>query len=393
MVEIASRELRDRRGTREAIPKALGDRALGDRALGHRGRPYTQKVTSVRIVLADDHALVRAGIYKALAGMHGYEIVAEAGDGPTVSAALAAARPDLLLIDVAMPAFEPLAAIRQFRHDYPDMKILVISAHDDNVYVRGLLGAGVDGYHLKDQSLPELQLAVARVMSGQRWVTGRLLDRLASVSDSPSPSTGDLSTRKRDIVSLLLDGFDNQSIAHRMGLSVKTVEKHLTAIYRQLGVQSRLELVSYVSQHPDVIGPEGGRPDAHLSDVAATARPISILLVDDNLRYRHRLRKILDRIRPGVTVSEAGSVDETIEVLASISPDLAVVDVVLGDEDGIECTRQIKARSPQTRVMLISAYRDRAFRDQGLRAGAVALLDKKDLDVASLRLVIDDLDH
>ncbi len=79
-------------------------------------------------------------------------------------------------------------------------------------------------------------------------------------------------------------------------------------------------------------------------------------------------------------------------LLGSISPDLAVVDVVLGDEDGIECTRQIKARSPQTRVMLISAYRDRAFRDQGLQAGAVALLDKKDLDVASLRLVIDDLD-
>ena len=331
-------------------------------------------------------------MFKALAGMPGYEIIAEAGDGPTVAAALATAQPDLLLIDVAMPAFEPLAAIRQFRHDYPDMKILVISAHDDNVYVRGLLGAGVDGYHLKDQSLSELQLAVARVMSGQRWVTGRLLDRLANVSDTPSPSSSDLSTRKRDIVSLLLDGFDNQSIAHRMGLSVKTVEKHLTAIYRQLGVQSRLELVSYVSQHPDVVGPERRRPHPDPSDDAATARTISILLVDDNLRYRHRLRKILDRIRPGASVHEAGSVGETIEVLAGISPDLAVVDVVLGDEDGIECTRQIKARSPQTRVVLMSAYRDRAFRDQGLQAGAVALLDKNDLDVASLRLVIDDLD-
>ena len=78
-------------------------------------------------------------------------------------------------------------------------------------------------------------------------------------------------------------------------------------------------------------------------------------------------------------------------LLEHTSPTLAVVDVVLGDEDGIACTRRIKELSPQTRVMLISAYRDRAFRDQGLQAGAVALLDKKDLDATTLRHVIDDL--
>jgi DNA-binding NarL/FixJ family response regulator len=324
--------------------------------------------------------------------MPGYEIIAEASDGASVEAALARSQPDLLLIDVAMPAFEPLAAIKAIRRDYPQMRILVISAHDDSVYVRGLLAAGVDGYHLKDQSLSELRLAVERVMSGQRWVTGRLLDRLANASDAPSTSTDALSSRRRDIVSLLLAGFDNQTIAHRMGLSVKTVEKHLTGTYRQLGVQSRLGLVSYISQHPDALGLEGRRDDTDDATEPSKVRPVSILLVDDNLRYRHRLRKILDRIRPGATVDEAGGVEETIELLRTISPDLAVVDVVLGDEDGIECTRQIKARSPRTRVVLISAYRDRAFRDQGLQAGAVALLDKKDLDVASLRLVLDDLD-
>ena len=193
-------------------------------------------MTLVRIVLADDHALVRAGIYKALAGMPGYEIVAEASDGPSVEAALVRSQPDLLLIDVAMPSFDPLAAIKGIRDAYPDMKILVISAHDDNVYVRGLLGAGVDGYHLKDESLSELRMAVERVMGGQKWVTGRLLDRLAGASGGPSDEhRPDLSSRKRDIISLLQAGFDNQTIAHRMGLSVKTVEKHLTGIYRHLG--------------------------------------------------------------------------------------------------------------------------------------------------------------
>ena len=353
--------------------------------------PILGSVTLVRIVLADDHALVRAGIFKALAGLPDYEIVAEASDGPSVQAALMQAQPDLLLIDVAMPSFDPLSAIEGIRHTYPDMKILVISAHDDNVYVRGLLGAGVDGYHLKDESLSELRMAVERVMTGQKWVTSRLLDRLVSLAPTPSTSTGPLSSRKREIISLLQAGFDNQTIAHRMGLSVKTVEKHLTSIYRHLGVQSRLEVVSYVTQHPEVLGPDGDRSIPDASVEPSMERPISILVVDDNLRYRHQLRRLLGRIRPDATVNEAGSVEEAVEVLRHTSPNLAVVDVVLGDEDGIACTRRIKALSPQTRVMLISAYRDRAFRDQGLKAGAVALLDKKDLDATTLRLVIDDL--
>ena len=347
-------------------------------------------MTLVRIVLADDHALVRAGIYKALAEMPDYEIVAEASDGPSVQAALAQSHPDLLLIDVAMPAFEPIAAIQGIREGYPALKILVISAHDDNVYVRGLLAAGVHGYHLKDQSLSELRLAVERVMSGKKWVTGRLLDQLVSFADSPGTSSDTLSSRKREIISLLLDGLDNQTIANRMGLSVKTVEKHLTGIYRHLGVQSRLEVVSYVAHHPELLGrARGPAPDGLIE--TSGVRPISILLVDDNLRYRHQLRRILHRIRPGATVTEAGSVQETVDVLGDVSPNLAVVDVVLGDEDGIQCTRRIKALSPETRVMLVSAYRDRAFRDEGLRAGAVALLDKKDLGIVALRQIIDDL--
>jgi DNA-binding NarL/FixJ family response regulator len=344
----------------------------------------------VRIVLADDHALVRAGFQKALAELPNYEIVAEASDGPTVQAALAQARPDLLLIDVAMPSFEPLSAIGEIRQTYPDMKILVISAHDDNVYVRGLLGAGVNGYHLKDQSLSELRLAVQRVMSGKTWVTDRLVDRLVSLAEVPASNNSALSSRKREIISLLQAGLDNQTIAHRMGLSVKTVEKHLTSIYRHLGVQSRLEVVSYVAEHPEVLGQPGQDPLDRPVE-SSEARPLSILLVDDNLRYRHQLRRILYKIRPGATVTEAGSVQETVEMLGRDSPDLAVVDVVLGDEDGIQCTRRIKSLSPRTRVMLVSAYRDRAFRDEGLRAGAVALLDKKDLGIASLRQIVDDL--
>src|SRR4051812_29294926 len=110
-----------------------------------------------RILLADDHAVVRAGISNALKELSQIEIVGEVGDGNALFAALAKLRPDCLLIDVTMPDFEPISAIAQIRADYPDLKILVVSAYDDDVYVQGLLGIGVNGYHLKDQPLTDLR--------------------------------------------------------------------------------------------------------------------------------------------------------------------------------------------------------------------------------------------
>ena len=120
------------------------------------------------ILLADDHAVVRSGICNALRGVPNLAVVDEVGDGPTLFDALARLEPDCLLIDVAMPQFEPISAIRRIRASYPEMKILVISAYDDDVYVQGLLSAGVDGYHLKDQPLDDLRLAVQRILAGER---------------------------------------------------------------------------------------------------------------------------------------------------------------------------------------------------------------------------------
>ena len=176
------------------------------------------------------------------------------------------------------------------------MKILVVSAYDDDVYVQGLLGVGVDGYHLKDQSLNELQLAVQRVISGKKWVSSRLLDKLVSFGDSPGLAASVLTSRQRDILQLLQQGLDNQNIARRMGLSVKTVEKHLTRLYRQIDVQSRLEAVNYVTQHPEILAVSRS-PSAHAAPVAEPSlapppEPISMLLVDDNVRYRRQLRRI-----------------------------------------------------------------------------------------------------
>ena len=122
-------------------------------------------MNTIRVVIADDHAVVRDGIAHTLKDLPNLRIVGEAGDGPTLFATLAREQPDCLLLDIVMPDFEPIRAIHQIRARYPDLKILVVSAYDDDVYVQGLLGAGVQGYHLKNQPLSDLRLAVQRVLA------------------------------------------------------------------------------------------------------------------------------------------------------------------------------------------------------------------------------------
>src|SRR4051812_8651953 len=113
-------------------------------------------MNTVRVVLADDHAVVRSGIANALREVDNLAIVGEAGDGSTLLRILEETAADLLVTDVTMPQFEPIITTRQIRARYPELKILVVSAYDDDVYVQGLLGAGVNGYHLKDQPLSDL---------------------------------------------------------------------------------------------------------------------------------------------------------------------------------------------------------------------------------------------
>jgi DNA-binding NarL/FixJ family response regulator len=344
-----------------------------------------------RVVLADDHAVVRSGIRNALQGQPGLDIVSEASDGPTLRAALEEEGPDLLIVDVNMPEFAPLADLRQIREDYPDLHILVISAYDDDIYVQGLLGLGVDGYHLKDQPLSDLKLAVERVLKGERWVSSPLLDKLVHYS-GPTLHAPTLTSRQRDMLRLLQQGLDNQSIAQRLNLSVKTVENHLTGLYRSLNVQSRLEAVSHAMKHPEILGLSGQQTAtrAPLPQTPMSRSQFRLLLVEDSSRYRVQLHRMIGRAHPGAVVYEADNTTEALRLASSLKPSLILVDVVLGDEDGIRCVRRLKAQDPDARVILISAYPDREFRRLGLEAGAIAFLDKKDLNTEVLRQIIQD---
>lgn len=343
----------------------------------------------MRVLLADDHAIVRAGIRKVVEELPDVAVVAEVGNGPALLASLNQEQPDCLLIDVRMPDFDPIPTIHQIRAGYPRLKILVVSAHNDEVYVQGMLAAGVDGYHLKDQPLSDLKLALQRILAGERWISGPLITKLVEPVQ-PAPAVSLLTARQKEILRLLREGYDNQSIAQRMGISIKTVENHLTRLYKQLRVQSRLEAVNYLRQRPEMLGVTGEEADQRLDAPDIPKGGISILLVDDNVRYLHQLQRVLGKAYPQALLCIAEDIVTAVQLAQRINPKLVFVDVVLGEEDGIRCARRIKAVSPQSRIVTISAYPDREFHRLSLEAGAVAFLDKKDLDAVTLHQVIED---
>lgn len=344
---------------------------------------------NTRVLLADDHAVVRAGIHKVIEDSADLVIVAEVEDGPSLIEKLEETQPDCLLVDLSMPDFDPLKTIPEIRARYPNLKILVVSAYDDKPYVQGLLEVGVDGYHLKDQPLSDLKLAIQRILNGKRWISESLITKLV---DQPkaSPKTPMLNSRQRQILRLLHEGLDNNTISMEMNLSVKTIEYHLTRLYKILGVRSRLEASNYVNEHPGILGVKG-QNIIRIQPPSRGSNEISILLVDDNPRYLHQLQNVLGKVVPQADLYEATDTNEAVYLSQNIKPELALVDVVLGDEDGIRCARRIKATSAASRVIMISAYPDREFHRLSIEAGAVAFLDKKDLDARTLRQVIDDL--
>lgn len=344
----------------------------------------------IRILIADDHSLVRQGIRNVLEKYPDFDIAGEAFDGPSLFAGLNSCNPDILLIDVTMPDFDPIAAVKNIHGDHPEIKILIISAYDDDVYVKGLFSAGANGYHLKCQPLPELKMAIDQIWSGEKWISSPLVNKLITQpADERIPPA--LTTRQTDLLRLLQQGLDNQSIALRLKISVKTVENNLTRLYRFLNIQSRLEAVNYVLQHPEILQQSSTQVPNRKLQTNSTVNPqASILLIDDNSHFRRELRQMINMICSQTMVYEAENIAESIQLINHINPGLILVDMILGKESGIQCTKQLMKHSPLSRIILISAYPDREFHRLGLEAGAMAFLDKKDMDLSSLRQILTD---
>jgi two-component system, NarL family, response regulator NreC len=198
---------------------------------------------TVRIVLADDHAVVRAGLRLLLDSEPGFEVVAEAGDVDAARRYVRGHHPAVLVLDLNMPGGSSLEAIPTIREESPNTQIVVLTMQEEPAFARHALGAGALGYVLKEAADDELVQAVRCAAAGEQYMNPRLGARLAS--EPPPGPPDDLSEREVDVLRLIALGHTNAEIAEQLFLSVRTVETHRAHIQQKLRLSSRAELVRY----------------------------------------------------------------------------------------------------------------------------------------------------
>ncbi len=202
-----------------------------------------EAVEAVRIVLADDHAVVRSGLRMLLDHERGFEVVAEAEDIDAARRYVLGHRPNVLIVDLNMPGGSTLQAIPRLREEFPDTQIVVLTMQQEAAFAREALGAGALGYVLKEAADEELVQAVRNAAKGESYLNPRLGARIAS--ESPPGPPDDLSQREVDVLQLIALGHTNAEIAQQLFLSVRTVETHRAHIQQKLGLSTRAELVGY----------------------------------------------------------------------------------------------------------------------------------------------------
>lgn len=196
-----------------------------------------------RLLLADDHALVRKGLRLILSQEPTFDVVGEASDGREVVSMVRALRPDVVLMDVAMPRANGVTAVRSILEEEPSCRILMLSMHSDAAYVRESLRAGAKGYLLKDAVDHELVTAIKALASGNAYLSPAVSNTvLADYRQHVSDASG-LTTREREVLQLLAEGLTAKEIAKRLEISVYTVDAHRTRIMRKLQISSIGELV------------------------------------------------------------------------------------------------------------------------------------------------------
>ncbi len=205
----------------------------------------------IRVLIVDDHAVVRSGIRLLLDKEPDIEPVGEAGTGREAVFQARSLKPDVLLMDVVMPDQTGLEVLPALRHENPDAKVLILSMQDDPRYVREAFAAGATGYVLKEAADTEVVAAVREVARGGQYVSPELGARMLAAEAEAERRAGDdpLSEREHEVLRLLALGHTNQEIAKQLYISVRTAETHRAHIMQKLNLQSRAELVRYALEH------------------------------------------------------------------------------------------------------------------------------------------------
>jgi len=205
----------------------------------------------VRIVIAEDHTILREGLRSLLSSNAQFEIVAEAGDGREAIRHAKKYKPDLILTDLSMPRMNGMEAIKEIKRESPTTKVLVLTVHRAEEYILATFRAGADGYVLKDSTHSELLMAVKKVLGGAHYISPEISEKViegyieGKKSLKSRTSWETLTQREREILKLIAEGYRNKEIAEDLCISVKTVEKHRANLMEKLDLHSIQALTTF----------------------------------------------------------------------------------------------------------------------------------------------------
>ena len=219
--------------------------------LGRNGGELKIMSQKVRIVIAEDHTILREGLRSLLSSNPSFEIVGEAEDGREAIKCVEKFKPDLILTDLSMPRMKGMEAIKEIKREFPTTKVLVLTVHRAEEYILATFRAGADGYLLKDSTHAELVMAVKKVLSGKHYISPEIsekviegyLDGRRILKTKSSWET--LTQREREILKLIAEGYKSKGIADDLCISVKTVEKHRANLMEKLDLHSIQALTAF----------------------------------------------------------------------------------------------------------------------------------------------------
>ena len=204
---------------------------------------------TARILIADDHPLIRSGIKNELTNYADMNVVGEADSGPETVQMARDLRPDVVLLDVNMPGPKAPIILHALKEELPACRVLILTAYGDPGTVRGMLRAGADGYFLKDEDPSEIPSAIRALMQGESWFSSGVSKELVSYTKRNNLAGKDLTSREQEILRLIADGSTNKEIALLIQTTERTVEFHVSHILQKVGVRSRLEVAVWAKEN------------------------------------------------------------------------------------------------------------------------------------------------
>jgi DNA-binding NarL/FixJ family response regulator len=198
---------------------------------------------NIRIVVADDHPLVRDGLKSFLAKISGFEVVGEAEDGNQLLACIAELTPDVAVVDISMPHLNGLDALQSINKTYPEVKLIVLTMHEEPEYIRKSLSSGAKAYLLKNTDPQELKAAILAVVNGGKYFNPTVANIVMENLARPEPETEALTPRELEVLKLVCQGMSNYQIASELFISIRTVEKHRVNVLRKMQALNTADLV------------------------------------------------------------------------------------------------------------------------------------------------------